>query len=102
MLELPGAVDLDVVVFVARRQPYRLIRLAQGEWPEKMPDAVGLVALHLDPRIEDIMLGKADPLVEAPKELPQLIVPFGQADALPFPDAVFRKNPDDPIRKVGS
>src|SRR6266851_440547 len=92
MLELPLPVDLDVVVLVARRQPYRPVTLAERERPHEIPAALRLVAIDLDNRVHHVMLREADPLLETLEQLANrrkpLMLPDG-ADALP--DSVLGK-----------
>src|SRR5260370_1924347 len=93
MLDLPLPVDLDVVVLVARRQPYRPVTLAERERPHEIPAALRLVPIDLDNRVHHVMLREADPLLETLEQLANrrmpLMLPDG-ADALP--DSVLGKH----------
>src|SRR5579872_4935973 len=97
MLELPLAVDFHVVLFVARRQPYRIVALAHREGSEEIPLSLGAIAAHLDDWIHHVVLREADAIAKALEQLANRRVPLVRADVGPFPDAVLGKQGDDLI-----
>src|SRR5271156_3500871 len=95
MRELPLAVELDVVVFVASAEPHCSVPAAHRERPEKVPDAGGAVAADLDDRIHHVVLREADALLEALEQFANRVMPLMPPDARAFPDAVGGEQPGD-------
>jgi len=61
---------------------------------------VRLVAVHRDARVEDIVLGEADPLGEAFEQLANFRVTLRAPYTLPFPNAILGENSHNPVLVV--
>jgi hypothetical protein len=58
------------------------------------------VAIHLNARVEDIVLGETDPILEALEQLANFAMSLCMPDTFPLPNAIFHKNADNPILVV--
>src|SRR5262245_38052379 len=100
MLEFPPAVDFDIVIFVPSGEPELAIAFAEGERPQEIPAPVRLSAVHGNARIEDIVLGEADPLGEALEQLPQFRMSLRAPYAFSFPNTILGENRHNPVLVV--
>jgi hypothetical protein len=66
----------------------------------EIPARVRLVAVHFDTRIEDIVLGEADPILEALEQFANLRGPLRLPDPWPFPNPILGKNRHNPVLVV--
>src|SRR5579872_3294499 len=100
MLELPLPVDLHVVLFITRREPYCVVALTHRERPEEIPLPLRTVAIHFDDRVHHVMLRKTNPIAKAFEKFANRRVPLVRADVGPFPDAVVGEQRDDVVGVV--
>ena len=100
MLEFPLTVHLDIVVFVAGREPSGAIPFAEGEWSKEIPDASGVIAVDFDSWIHHIVLREADTIAKAFEQLADRGMAPMRADAIAFPHAIIREQFGDLIRVV--
>src|SRR5258708_16826209 len=99
MRELPLAVELDAIVFVASAEPHRTISAAHRERADEIPDAGCAIAIDFDDRIHHVMLREADPFLEALEQFADRVVSLMPSDAGALPDTVGREQRGD-LRRI--
>ena len=77
MLELPCAIDFEVIVFVAGCDLHLALVFAESKGTKEIPGAVRFIAIHRNPRIEHVVLGETDAVGKTLEEFPQFCRPSG-------------------------
>src|SRR5262249_28091330 len=97
MLELPFAVDLYVIVFIAGCQPIGAVTLAKSERSHEIPARLCPIAVNFNDRVHHIVLREADTIAKALEQVANRRMALMGSDAGALPDPIFGKERRDHV-----